>query len=89
MSCGRNRRCPHLRRREGQELNEKEIQYQNLQHEVESNQALYDSVLKRMKETGVAGGLAFIGTAATFVLIAHGGPRYGVDFTGGSSRNRV
>ena len=44
-------------RQEGQQLNEKEIQYQNLQHEVESNQALYDSVLKRMKETGVAGGL--------------------------------
>jgi uncharacterized protein involved in exopolysaccharide biosynthesis len=44
-------------RAEGQQLNEKEIQYQNLQREVESNQALYDSVLKRMKETGVAGGL--------------------------------
>jgi uncharacterized protein involved in exopolysaccharide biosynthesis len=44
-------------RQEGQQLNEKEIQYQNLQREVESNQALYESVLKRMKETGVAGGL--------------------------------
>ena len=44
-------------RQEGQQLNEREIQYQNLQREVESNQALYDSVLKRMKETGVAGGL--------------------------------
>jgi uncharacterized protein involved in exopolysaccharide biosynthesis len=44
-------------RREGQEFNEKEIQYQNLQREVESNQQLYDSVLKRLKETGVAGGL--------------------------------
>jgi polysaccharide biosynthesis transport protein len=46
----------HLRR-EGQELNEKESQYQNLQREVESNQQLYDSVVKRLKETGVAGGL--------------------------------
>jgi uncharacterized protein involved in exopolysaccharide biosynthesis len=44
-------------RQEGQSLNEKEIQYQNLQREVESNQQLYESVLKRMKETGVAGGL--------------------------------
>lgn len=44
-------------RQEGQQLNEKEIQYQNLQREVESNQALYESVVKRMKETGVAGGL--------------------------------
>ena len=42
---------------EGQQLNEKEIQYQNLQREVESNQQLYESVLKRIKETGVAGGL--------------------------------
>jgi uncharacterized protein involved in exopolysaccharide biosynthesis len=44
-------------RQEGQQLNEREIQYQNLQREVESNQALYESVVKRMKETGVAGGL--------------------------------
>jgi len=44
-------------RREGQDLNEKESQYQNLQHEVEANQQLYDSVVKRLKETGVAGGL--------------------------------
>jgi polysaccharide biosynthesis transport protein len=44
-------------RREGQELNEKEIQYQNLQREIASNQELYESVLKRLKETGVAGGL--------------------------------
>src|SRR5215470_969148 len=44
-------------RREGQDLNDKEIQYQNLQREVESNQQLYDSVVKRLKETGVAGGL--------------------------------
>ncbi len=47
----------NLLRREGQELNEKESQYQNLQREVESNQQLYDSVVKRLKETGVAGGL--------------------------------
>jgi len=44
-------------RREGQDLNEKESQYQNLQREVEANQQLYDSVVKRLKETGVAGGL--------------------------------
>jgi len=44
-------------RNEGQQLNEKEIQYQNLQREVESNQTLYDSVVKRLKETGVAGGI--------------------------------
>lgn len=47
----------NLLRREGQDLNEKESQYQNLQHEVEANQQLYDSVVKRLKETGVAGGL--------------------------------
>jgi len=44
-------------RREGQELNDKESQYQNLQREVESNRQLYDSVVKRLKETGVVGGL--------------------------------
>ena len=44
-------------RREGQELNDKESQYQNLQRDVESNQQLYDSVVKRLKETGVVGGL--------------------------------
>jgi polysaccharide biosynthesis transport protein len=44
-------------RREGQDLNEKEIQYLALQRENETNQQLYDSVLKRLKETGVTGGL--------------------------------
>jgi uncharacterized protein involved in exopolysaccharide biosynthesis len=44
-------------RREGQELNDKENQYQTLQREVESNQQLYETVVKRLKETGVAGGL--------------------------------
>jgi uncharacterized protein involved in exopolysaccharide biosynthesis len=44
-------------RAEGQELNEKEIELLTLQRDVESNQQLYDSVLKRMKETGVTGGL--------------------------------
>jgi capsular exopolysaccharide synthesis family protein len=43
--------------REGQELSEKEIQYLSLQRENETNQQLYDSVLKRLKETGVTGGL--------------------------------
>ncbi len=44
-------------RREGQDLNEKEIQYLSLQREAESNQQLYEAVLKRLKETGVTGGL--------------------------------
>ena len=44
-------------RSEGQELNEKEIQYLNLQREADSNQQLYEAVLKRLKETGVTGGL--------------------------------
>jgi polysaccharide biosynthesis transport protein len=43
--------------REGQTLSEKEIQYLALQRESESNQQLYDAVLKRLKETGVTGGL--------------------------------
>ena len=44
-------------RTEAQELNEKEIQYLNLQRESDSNQQLYEAVLKRLKETGVTGGL--------------------------------
>jgi succinoglycan biosynthesis transport protein ExoP len=44
-------------KREGQDLNEKEIQALALQREAESNQQLYEAVLKRFKETGVAGGL--------------------------------
>jgi polysaccharide biosynthesis transport protein len=44
-------------RREAQDLNEKEIQYLALQRENESNQQLYEAVLKRLKETGVTGGL--------------------------------
>jgi len=44
-------------RQEGQDLNEKEIQYLNLQRESDSNQQLYEAVLKRLKETGVTGGL--------------------------------
>lgn len=44
-------------RTEGQDLNEKEIQYSVLQREAESNQQLYEAMLKRLKETGVAGGL--------------------------------
>jgi len=44
-------------RREGQELNEKEIQYSVLQRETDSNQQLYEAVLKRLKETGVTGGV--------------------------------
>jgi succinoglycan biosynthesis transport protein ExoP len=44
-------------RQEGQELNEKEIQYLALQRDSDSNQQLYEAVLKRLKETGVTGGL--------------------------------
>lgn len=44
-------------RTEAQELNEKEIQYLNLQRDSDSNQQLYEAVLKRLKETGVTGGL--------------------------------
>jgi uncharacterized protein involved in exopolysaccharide biosynthesis len=44
-------------RREGQELNEKEIQYLALQRETETNQQLYETVAKRVKETGLTGGL--------------------------------
>jgi uncharacterized protein involved in exopolysaccharide biosynthesis len=44
-------------RRDGQDLNEKEIQYLALQRESETNQQLYDSIVKRLKETGVTGGL--------------------------------
>jgi uncharacterized protein involved in exopolysaccharide biosynthesis len=44
-------------RREGQDLNEKEIQYLNLQRDSDSNQQLYEAVLKRLKETGITGGL--------------------------------
>jgi succinoglycan biosynthesis transport protein ExoP len=44
-------------RGEGQQLNEKEIQYGTLQREQDSNQQLYEAVLKRVKETGGQGGL--------------------------------
>jgi len=42
---------------EALDLNEKEIQYAALQREVSSSQQLYDVVLKRVKETGLSGGL--------------------------------
>ena len=44
-------------RSEGQDLNEKEIEYQTLARDSDSNQQLYDAVLKRLKETGITGGL--------------------------------
>jgi len=44
-------------RRDGQDLNEKEIQYLALQRESDANQQLYDAMLKRLKETSVSGGL--------------------------------
>jgi uncharacterized protein involved in exopolysaccharide biosynthesis len=43
-------------RREGQDLSEKEIQFLTLQRESDSNQQLYEAVLKRLKETGITGG---------------------------------
>lgn len=39
------------------DLNERSIQYNILAREVESNQELYDGLLQRMKEAGVAAGL--------------------------------
>jgi len=44
-------------RRDGQELNEKEIQYLVLQRENDANQQLYDAMLKRLKEASISGGL--------------------------------
>lgn len=44
-------------KREAMDLNEKEIQYTVLQRETQSNQQLYDVVMKRVKETGLSGGL--------------------------------
>ncbi len=44
-------------RRDGQDLNEKEIQYLVLQRDNEANQQLYEAMLKRLKETTVSGGL--------------------------------
>jgi polysaccharide biosynthesis transport protein len=44
-------------KREALDLNDKEIQYSALQRETSSNQQLYDVVLKRVKETGLSGGL--------------------------------
>ena len=44
-------------KREALDLNDKEIQYSALSRETNSNQQLYDVVLKRVKETGLSGGL--------------------------------
>jgi len=44
-------------RAEGQELNMKESSFSPSSAESDSNQQLYEAVLKRFKETGVAGGL--------------------------------
>ena len=44
-------------KREALDLNDKEIQYSALSRETSSNQQLYDVVLKRVKETGLSGGL--------------------------------
>lgn len=42
---------------EGQDVNKKEIQAQVLERDLDSNQQLYEAMLKRLKETGVTGGL--------------------------------
>jgi uncharacterized protein involved in exopolysaccharide biosynthesis len=44
-------------KKEAMDLDDKEIQYSALLRETSSNQQLYDVVLKRVKETGLSGGL--------------------------------
>jgi succinoglycan biosynthesis transport protein ExoP len=44
-------------KQEAQDLNRKEIEYLDLQREADSTQQLYEAMLKRLKETGVTGGL--------------------------------
>jgi uncharacterized protein involved in exopolysaccharide biosynthesis len=44
-------------KKEALDLDDKEIQYSALLRETSSNQQLYDVVLKRVKETGLSGGL--------------------------------
>jgi polysaccharide biosynthesis transport protein len=44
-------------RQEAQQLSEKEIDYQRLEREVNSNQQMQDTVLTRVKEMGVSGAL--------------------------------
>ena len=44
-------------KREAQNFNEKEIQYHALEREVESNKQMQETVLNRLKEMGVSGGL--------------------------------
>src|SRR5262249_22555502 len=44
-------------REESQKGTEKEIQFVVLQREADTNQQLYEAVLKRFKETGVSGGI--------------------------------
>jgi uncharacterized protein involved in exopolysaccharide biosynthesis len=44
-------------RREAQQLSEKEIEYQVLQRDVESNKQMQQTVLNRLKEMGVSGGM--------------------------------
>lgn len=38
-------------------LNEKAVQYRNLEREVQTSQSIYDSLLQRFKETDVSGGI--------------------------------
>ncbi|MFQ5872379.1 MAG: GumC family protein [Dehalococcoidia bacterium] len=44
-------------KRQAQQLNEKEIEYEALQREVDSNKQMHETVLDRLKEMGVSGGL--------------------------------
>lgn len=50
---------------EALELNQKQIEYNVLKREVETNRSLYESLLKRVKETGVTEGL----TASNIMVV--------------------
>lgn len=47
----------HKLQREAQDINDKEVQAQVLQRDLDLNQQVYEAMLKRFKETGVTGGL--------------------------------
>ncbi len=61
-------------RAEGQDLSLKEIEFLSLQRENESNQQLYEAVLKRLKETGLAGGLETNNVRVVEDAAVSGGP---------------
>ncbi|MFH0813616.1 MAG: polysaccharide biosynthesis tyrosine autokinase, partial [Pseudomonadota bacterium] len=53
------------KKKEALELNQKQIQYNVLKREVETNRSLYESLLKRVKETSISEGLE-----ATNIMVA-------------------